>query len=88
MRFLSSLPFLCCCLLLNYHPLRPSLPQFIPPMESQRPRRQPSINGSDEEGTLAEQGTGHEARLEKPRPDGKIELTERDAYEKLGFCFP
>lgn len=55
----------------------------------EKPRRAPSPTGSEQTGdeTLAEGGRGRAVTVDKPRPDGKVELTEQAAYEKLGFCY-
>jgi hypothetical protein len=59
-------------------------------MNEKPPRRAPSPTGSEQTGdeTLAENGRGRTVSVDKPRPDGKVELTEQAAYEVLGFCFP
>lgn len=56
--------------------------------ELHRPRRAPSPGTDSADDTLAEGGVGRLVTRDKPRPDGKVELTEQAAYEKLGFCYP
>lgn len=60
--------------------------------QSNRPRRAPSPspqpNGKvSEQSTLNEGKAGHLVPLEKPRLDGKVELTEQQGYEHLGFSW-
>lgn len=67
----------------------PLLPASMHEKALQPPRRAPSPTGSEQTGdeTLAEGGRGRLVTIDKPRPDGKVELTEQAAYEHLGFMF-
>jgi hypothetical protein len=55
----------------------------------QPPRRAPSLVGSEQTSveTLGEGVRGRTIAVAKPRPDGKVELTEQAAYEVLGYSF-